>query len=51
MPKGFETEENLDVSLRAEESTLEDYENVPVEKVGIRSKFGELQICNNHNWI
>ncbi len=33
VPTGYETEENLDVSLRAEESTLEDYESIPVEQV------------------
>lgn len=35
VPTGFETEENLDVSLRAEESTLEDYESIPVEQFGM----------------
>jgi len=35
VPKGFETDENLDVSLRAEQSNLDDYENVPVEKFGL----------------
>eukprot|EP00088_Acartia_fossae_P037742 TRINITY_DN3899_c0_g1_i8.p1 TRINITY_DN3899_c0_g1~~TRINITY_DN3899_c0_g1_i8.p1 ORF type:complete len:504 (-),score=114.45 TRINITY_DN3899_c0_g1_i8:10-1476(-) len=35
VPKGFETDENLDVSLRAEQSNLDDYENVPVEKFGM----------------
>jgi len=35
VPEGFETDENLDVSLRAEQSSLDDYENVPVEKFGL----------------
>ena len=35
VPEGFENEETLDVSLRAEQSTLEDYDNIPVEKVKI----------------
>lgn len=33
MPEGFETDENLDVSLRAEQSSLDDYESIPVDKV------------------
>lgn len=35
VPQGFETDENLDVSLRAEQSSLDDYENIPVEKFGM----------------
>jgi len=35
VPAGFETEDQLDVSLRAEQSTLEDYDNIPVEKYGM----------------
>jgi len=35
VPKGFETDENLDVSLRAEQSSLDDYESIPVEKFGL----------------
>jgi len=38
VPEGFENEETLDVSLRAEQSTLEDYDNIPVEKVNINSQ-------------
>ena len=33
VPEGFETDENLDVSLRAEQSSLDDYESIPVDKV------------------
>ena len=33
--QGFETDENLDVSLRAEQSSLDDYESIPVEKVSL----------------
>nr|XP_015923098.1 G-patch domain and KOW motifs-containing protein isoform X2 [Parasteatoda tepidariorum] len=35
VPEGFETDDKLDVSLRAQESTLEDYEKVPVEQFGL----------------
>ncbi|KAF8782637.1 G-patch domain and KOW motifs-containing [Argiope bruennichi] len=35
IPEGFETDDKLDVSLRAEESTLEDYEKIPVEHFGM----------------
>ncbi|GAU89994.1 hypothetical protein RvY_02478 [Ramazzottius varieornatus] len=35
LPQGFETEEKLNVDLRAEESTMEDYEMIPVEKYGL----------------
>ena len=37
VPDGFENEETLDVSLRAEQSTLEDYDNIPVEKVNMKA--------------
>lgn len=35
IPEGFETDEKMDVSLRPEESTLEDYERIPIEKFGL----------------
>ncbi|XP_021951066.1 G-patch domain and KOW motifs-containing protein isoform X1 [Folsomia candida] len=35
VPKGFEEEENMDVSLRPEMSTLEDYEKIPIEEFGM----------------
>ncbi|KAL1419301.1 hypothetical protein MTO96_005385 [Rhipicephalus appendiculatus] len=35
VPDGFETDDKVDVSLRAEESTLEDYESVPIEEYGL----------------
>jgi len=35
VPEGFETDENLDVSLRAEQSSLDDYESIPVDKYGL----------------
>ena len=38
VPEGFETDENLDVSLRAEQSSLDDYESIPVDKVRKGSK-------------
>lgn len=34
-PSSFENDEHLDVSLRAEASSLEDYESVPIEQYGI----------------
>jgi len=34
-PNSFENDEHLDVSLRAEASTLDDYENVPIEQYGL----------------
>jgi len=34
-PTSFENDEHLDVSLRAEASTLDDYENVPIEQYGL----------------
>ncbi|RWS08036.1 G patch domain and KOW motifs-containing protein-like protein [Dinothrombium tinctorium] len=35
IPEGFETDDRLDVSLRAEEPTLADYDKVPVEEFGL----------------
>uniref|UniRef100_G3MNR2 G-patch domain-containing protein n=2 Tax=Amblyomma TaxID=6942 RepID=G3MNR2_AMBMU len=35
VPEGYETDEKVDVSLRAEEPTLDDYENVPIEEYGL----------------
>ncbi|GBN13587.1 G-patch domain and KOW motifs-containing protein [Araneus ventricosus] len=35
IPEGYETDDKLDVSLRAEESTLEDYGKIPVEHFGM----------------
>ncbi|GFU57813.1 g-patch domain and KOW motifs-containing protein [Nephila pilipes] len=35
VPEGYETDDRLDVSLRPEESKLEDYERVPVEQFGM----------------
>jgi len=35
LPDGYETKDKLDVSLRAEQSTLEDYEDVPIEEYGL----------------
>ena len=32
VPAGFETDENLDVSLRADMPTMEDYEDIPIEQ-------------------
>jgi len=34
-PSSFENDEHLDVSLRAEASTMEDYESVPIEQYGL----------------
>lgn len=34
-PAGFETDDALDVSCRAEQSTMDDYENVPIEQYGL----------------
>jgi len=34
-PSSFENDEHLNVSLRAEASTIEDYENVPIEQYGM----------------
>ncbi|GFQ70416.1 g-patch domain and KOW motifs-containing protein [Trichonephila clavata] len=35
VPEGYETDDRLDVSLRPEESKLEDYDRVPVEQFGM----------------
>ncbi|RWS19229.1 G patch domain and KOW motifs-containing protein-like protein [Leptotrombidium deliense] len=35
VPQGFETDDKLDVSLRAEEPCVSDYEKVPVEEFGL----------------
>lgn len=35
VPEGYETDEKMDVSLRPEESKLEDYEKIPVENFGL----------------
>lgn len=35
IPDGFETDDKVDVSLRAEEATLEDYDQVPIEDYGL----------------
>uniref|UniRef100_A0A023FKC7 G-patch domain-containing protein n=1 Tax=Amblyomma cajennense TaxID=34607 RepID=A0A023FKC7_AMBCJ len=35
VPEGYETDEKVDVSLRAEEPTMDDYENVPIEEYGL----------------
>ncbi|CAN8018581.1 unnamed protein product [Ixodes persulcatus] len=35
VPEGFETDEKVDVSLRAEEPSQEDYESVPIEEYGL----------------
>ncbi|KAH7937744.1 hypothetical protein HPB49_015167 [Dermacentor silvarum] len=35
VPDGYETDDKVDVSLRAEESTLEDYDSVPIEEYGL----------------
>ncbi|XP_055333848.1 G-patch domain and KOW motifs-containing protein-like [Paramacrobiotus metropolitanus] len=35
LPEGFETDARLDVALRAEESSLEDYDRIPVEAYGM----------------
>ncbi|GAB6033472.1 hypothetical protein CHUAL_013357 [Chamberlinius hualienensis] len=35
VPEGYETNDRLDVSIRAEESTQEDYDSVPVEDFGM----------------
>ncbi|XP_046651868.1 G-patch domain and KOW motifs-containing protein-like [Daphnia pulicaria] len=35
VPSGFETDEKVDVSLRADQSTLDDYEAIPVEAYGM----------------
>jgi len=35
IPDGFETDDKLDVSLRAEESSLDDYERIPIEQFGL----------------
>lgn len=35
VPEGYETDEKLDVSLRPDESKLEDYDRIPVEKFGL----------------
>lgn len=34
VPEGYETEDKLDVSLRPEVSSMEDYEQVPIEQFG-----------------
>lgn len=34
IPDGFETDDNLDVSLRPPEPTLDDYDRIPVEEFG-----------------
>lgn len=34
VPEGYETDEKMDVSLRPDESKLEDYDKIPVEKFG-----------------
>lgn len=35
VPEGYETDEKMDVSLRPEESTLEDYDRIPIERFGL----------------
>lgn len=35
VPEGYETDEKMDVSLRPDESKLEDYDRIPVEKFGV----------------
>lgn len=35
VPEGYETDDKVDVALRAEEPTMEDYENVPIEEYGL----------------
>ncbi|XP_064473645.1 G-patch domain and KOW motifs-containing protein-like [Ornithodoros turicata] len=35
VPEGYETDEKVDVTLRAEEPTMDDYENVPIEEYGL----------------
>uniref|UniRef100_A0A0P5MGM2 G patch domain and KOW motifs-containing protein n=1 Tax=Daphnia magna TaxID=35525 RepID=A0A0P5MGM2_9CRUS len=35
VPSGFETDEKVDVTLRADQSTLDDYEAIPVEAYGM----------------
>ncbi|XP_077487148.1 G-patch domain and KOW motifs-containing protein-like [Amblyomma americanum] len=35
VPEGYETDEKVDVSLRAEEPTMDDYDNVPIEEYGL----------------
>lgn len=35
VPEGYETDEKVDVTLRAEEPTMEDYDNVPIEEYGL----------------
>lgn len=35
VPEGFETDEKVDASLRAEEPTMDDYESVPIEEYGL----------------
>lgn len=35
VPAGFETDDKIDTELRPEESSLEDYEQVPIEQFGL----------------
>ncbi|GIY03614.1 g-patch domain and KOW motifs-containing protein, partial [Caerostris extrusa] len=35
IPEGYETDDKLNVSLRAEQSTIEDYDKVPIEQFGM----------------
>jgi len=53
IPDGFETDDNMDVSLRPEESTLDDYDRVPIEQFGLAmlrgmgwSKTGGIGLTN-----
>ena len=47
VPAGFETDENLDVSLRADMPTMEDYEDIPIEQFGkaMLRGMGWKQVC------
>ena len=35
IPEGYETDEKINTDLRPEESTIEDYEEVPLEQFGM----------------
>lgn len=35
VPDGFETDEKISTDIRPDESTLDDYESVPIEQFGL----------------
>jgi len=59
VPAGFETDDKIDTELRPEESSLEDYEQVPIEQFGLallrgmgwKEGEGEISFWEINVWI